>query len=141
MSNLVSETSLFRLIPPRLLSLVGPKQRLFSGVVIQYSFAIGELILLAFAYAFRTWRRLHIALSILSLPFLLFYLYDENLRGFHWLIFLYCSFLPESPRWLVSRGHYDRAEKLLRHIAKKNRTTFDSIAYQRLVTEERKVID
>lgn len=61
------------------LYLVGPKQRLFSGVVIQYSFAIGELILLAFAYAFRTWRLLHIALAILSLPFLLFYLYEKKI--------------------------------------------------------------
>jgi hypothetical protein len=55
--------------------IVGPKQRLFAGTVIQYFFAIGELILLAFAYVFRTWRLLHTALAILSLPFLFFYLY------------------------------------------------------------------
>lgn len=56
------------------------------------------------------------------------------------LILFYRSLLPESPRWLISRGHYDRAEKLLREIAKQNKNNFDSIAYQRLVTEERKVI-
>ena len=56
------------------------------------------------------------------------------------LAFLYFSFLPESPRWLISTGCYDEAEKLLRRIAKINDNTFDSIAYQRLVTEEKKVI-
>ena len=55
--------------------LVGPKQRLFTGIVIQYFFAVGELILLAFAYLFRTWRLLHTALAILSVPFIFFYLY------------------------------------------------------------------
>jgi hypothetical protein len=53
---------------------------------------------------------------------------------------LHFSLLPESPRWLISKGYYDEAEKLLRQIAKINDNTFDSIAYQRLVTEEKKVI-
>jgi hypothetical protein len=41
---------------------------------------------------------------------------------------------------LISRGYYDDAEKLLRRIAKINDNAFDTIAYQRLVTEEKKVI-
>ncbi|UJR36301.1 hypothetical protein I4U23_029030 [Adineta vaga] len=101
--------------------IVGPTQRLFTGIVIEYFFALGELILLVFAYLFRTWYQLHTALAILSLPFVLFY-------------FL----LPESPRWMISKGHYDKAEKVLRHIAKVNQKDFDSIAYQRLITEEKK---
>jgi hypothetical protein len=52
---------------------------------------------------------------------------------------IFFSILPESPRWLISKGHYDEAEKILRRIAKTNKNTFDSIAYQRLVTEEKKV--
>lgn len=56
------------------------------------------------------------------------------------LIYSNFSVLPESPRWLISKGHYDQAEKILRQIAKRNNNSFDSIAYQRLVTEEKKVI-
>ncbi|CAF1061135.1 unnamed protein product [Adineta ricciae] len=101
--------------------IVGPRQRLLTGIIIQYFFAIGELILLVFAYFFRSWYLLHTTLAILSLPFLIVY-------------FL----LPESPRWMISKGHYERGEKVLRHIAKINQTSFDSIAYQRLITEEKK---
>ncbi len=57
-----------------ILSIVGPKQRLFTGIVIEYFFAAGELILLGFAYFMRTWRLLNTALAVLSIPFLYFYL-------------------------------------------------------------------
>jgi len=50
------------------------------------------------------------------------------------------SVLPESPRWLMSKGHYDHAERVLRRIARTNKNHFDSTAYQRLVTAEQKVI-
>lgn len=56
------------------LQIVGAKQRLFSGVVLSYFFGLGELILLLLAYFIRNWRILHIALLILSVPFLFFYL-------------------------------------------------------------------
>jgi hypothetical protein len=49
------------------------------------------------------------------------------------------SVLPESSRWLVSKGRYDEAEKILRQIAKTNKMDFDSVSYQRLVAEEKKV--
>ncbi|CAF3321048.1 unnamed protein product [Rotaria sp. Silwood2] len=54
--------------------IVGPEQRLFTGIVIEYFFAGGELILLGFAYFIRSWRLLNTALAILSIPFLFFYL-------------------------------------------------------------------
>ena len=49
------------------------------------------------------------------------------------------SILPESPRWLISVGQYDRAETILRQIAKTNEKTFDENLYERFVAEEKKV--
>ena len=49
------------------------------------------------------------------------------------------SILPESPRWLISKGRYDAAEKVFREIASTNETVFDPIAYERLIHEEKKV--
>jgi hypothetical protein len=50
------------------------------------------------------------------------------------------SILPESPRWLVSKGHYEHAERIFRRIAKTNKTYFDSAAYERFVKEDKMVI-
>ncbi|CAF1138814.1 unnamed protein product [Rotaria sordida] len=46
--------------------------------------------------------------------------------------------LPESPRWLISKGHYNHAERVLRRIAKTNGSFFDSMAYDDLINEEKK---
>ena len=48
--------------------------------------------------------------------------------------------LPESPRWLLSKGHYEHAERILRRIASQNQRHFDPDAYERLVVGERKVM-
>ena len=39
----------------------------------------------------------------------------------------------------MSKGRYEQAEKILRRIAITNKMEFDSVSYQRLVTEEKKV--
>lgn len=50
------------------------------------------------------------------------------------------SVLPESPRWLISKGHYEHAERILRRIAKTNGTQFNSLDYEHLINEEKKVM-
>lgn len=52
-------------------------------------------------------------------------------------IFVLYSILPESPRWLISKGDFTKAEKLLRTIAQVNGKDFDSIAYEQLVNTEK----
>jgi hypothetical protein len=54
--------------------LVGPKNKFLVAIIIQYCFALGQLILVAFAYFIREWRRLTYTLSIFTIPFLLLHL-------------------------------------------------------------------
>ena len=50
------------------------------------------------------------------------------------------SILPESPRWLISKGQFDRAEVILRRIATANKKRFDPEAYEKVKEEQRKVV-
>ncbi len=55
------------------------------------------------------------------------------------MTFEYFSILPESARWMMSKRHYTKAEKLLRRIALTNQRTFDEEAFERLKNEQEKV--
>ncbi|CAF1313314.1 unnamed protein product [Rotaria sordida] len=101
--------------------LVGPKNKFLTAISVKYFFAIGQLFLVAFAYFIREWRRLSWTLSIFTIPFVFF----------HFV-------LPESARWMMSKRHYTKAEKLLRHIAKTNKRPFDEEAFNRMKNEQEK---
>ncbi|XP_063221592.1 organic cation transporter protein-like isoform X4 [Bacillus rossius redtenbacheri] len=85
------------------MELVGPDKRVLAGTVISVFYAVGEALLGALAMWLRSWRLL---LRTTYLPALVFISYI-------WLI-------PESVRWLVSKGKLHKAEEILRHAAKKN---------------------
>ncbi|UJR35354.1 hypothetical protein I4U23_028112 [Adineta vaga] len=101
--------------------IVGPSKRLLTGIVIEYFFSFGQLFLVLFAYFIRTWRALTGAISLFTVPFMVFYF-----------------ILPESPRWLISKGRFDEAEKILRRIAVINKRNFDRDAYQQVKDEQEK---
>ncbi|KAL8563592.1 hypothetical protein ACOMHN_019330 [Nucella lapillus] len=105
------------------MELVGPKKRMFVGIVVEMFWSCGVMLLGGVAYIVRDWSTLQM---IVSLPALLLFSY-------WWLI-------PESPRWLLARGRDAEAEAIIRHAARVNKVelpeklfdtkTFDEVSRQ-----------
>ncbi|XP_007518657.1 solute carrier family 22 member 20 [Erinaceus europaeus] len=77
--------------------------RTVAGILLGYSFTLGQLVLAGLAYLIRPWRWLQFAVSV---PFLVF--------------FLYSWWLPESSRWLLLQGKSQLALQNLRKVAAMN---------------------
>ncbi|XP_033740181.1 organic cation transporter protein-like [Pecten maximus] len=88
------------------MELVGPSKRVWAGIVIEYFFALGLVILGGVGYAFREWKWTEITCSAPAALFL-----------------LYWWFIPESPRWLISQGKIEEANKIIQKAAKVNKVT------------------
>lgn len=82
---------------------VGPSKRVIAGVVIEIFFSFGYMLLAILAYFIRDWRVLNL---VIACPICLF--------------LLTIPFVPESPRWLISRNRCDKAEKIILKAAKGN---------------------
>jgi len=48
------------------------------------------------------------------------------------VFFLFCRTFPESPRWLATKGKSKKCLEILKHIAKRNRTTLPDNALMQL---------
>ncbi|XP_012939027.1 organic cation transporter protein [Aplysia californica] len=83
--------------------LVGPSQRAFVGMCTMYFWSCGMFLLVFLFYFVRNWRT---AQFILTTPGILY-------ASYWWLI-------PESPRWLISKGRYSEAADVLRRMARMN---------------------
>ncbi|CAG9856458.1 unnamed protein product [Phyllotreta striolata] len=83
--------------------LVGPKKRVLTGILISSSYAVGEVVTALAAWVFKSWKPIIYALYGPSL-FLIVYI---------WVI-------PESVRWLLSKGRTEEAKVILRRAAKFN---------------------
>ncbi|XP_022084076.1 organic cation transporter protein-like [Acanthaster planci] len=86
--------------------LVGPWKRVLVGAMHSIAFAVGYMLLSFAAFFLREWRHLQLAIS---LPYV--------------VAFLLIPIFPESPRWLISKGKFKEATKIIRKIAKVNGTT------------------
>ncbi|XP_070190409.1 organic cation transporter protein-like isoform X4 [Littorina saxatilis] len=86
------------------MELVGPDQRTIAGIVIELFWALGLFIILFLAYLIRNWHHLQIAVSCFNLFFV----------GHFFLV-------PESPRWLVSKGRLEEASAIIRKAAQVNK--------------------
>ncbi|KAF5290279.1 hypothetical protein FQR65_LT11613 [Abscondita terminalis] len=85
------------------MEMVGPKDRLIAGVVCQMFFSLGYMLVAFFAYFISDWRHLQIALTLPG-----------------GLFFCYWWFIPESARWLLTKGRIEEAKTIVRAAAKEN---------------------
>ncbi|XP_018421115.1 PREDICTED: solute carrier family 22 member 2 [Nanorana parkeri] len=83
---------------------VGLDHRRTVGIVYQVAFTVGLLALAGVAYVVPNWRWLQLAVTLPNFVFLTYY----------WCV-------PESPRWLLSQNQKDKANEIIKHIAKKNK--------------------
>ncbi|XP_035223447.1 organic cation transporter 1-like isoform X2 [Stegodyphus dumicola] len=90
------------------LEIVSPEKRSFVNGVQNCCWTFGMCLLPAVAYLSRSWVNLSLVVSS-AVPFLL----------------LCWRFIPESPRWSISRGKYDEAVTVMKLIAEKNGRTVD----------------
>ncbi|XP_055382787.1 organic cation transporter protein-like [Condylostylus longicornis] len=98
------------------MEMVGPSYRLLAGVLYMTFFSFGFMLLAGFAYLIYDWRQLQIALTLPGAIFLCYY----------W-------FIPESARWLLSKGHKNKAKKLILKAAKENNVSLpDELLYDLL---------
>lgn len=86
------------------MEIVFAKQRILGATLINISFALGEVSLGVIAYFIRDWRTL---IRMIYPPAFFFVAY-------FWLI-------PESVRWLITKGKKDEAIKVLKQVGKVNK--------------------
>ncbi|XP_028174631.1 carcinine transporter-like, partial [Ostrinia furnacalis] len=85
------------------IELVGPRCRTLCTILSNIAYSLGLIMLAGVVYLIRDWR--HLALAT-TLPFVCF--------------FLYLWPMPESPRWLLARGQFEKAEAILKNMARIN---------------------
>ncbi|XP_070840576.1 solute carrier family 22 member 6-B [Chaetodon trifascialis] len=76
------------------------KKRMLAGIITDYAFGLGYMLLAGIAYLIRDWRKLQLAISA---------------PGF--LLIFYIWVLPQSARWLLANDRRDEAIALLRKAA------------------------
>ena len=82
---------------------VGQNVAMLMGIAINIPFAVGEMILVWEAYAFRDWYSLQLMAHLPTL-----------------LLLLLWFFVPESPRWLIASGNRDDAINIINQGARMN---------------------
>uniref|UniRef100_A0A3Q3BI38 Si:dkey-166k12.1 n=1 Tax=Kryptolebias marmoratus TaxID=37003 RepID=A0A3Q3BI38_KRYMA len=76
------------------------KRRMLAGILTDYAFGLGYMLLAGIAYLIRDWRKLQLAISA---------------PGF--LLIFYIWVLPQSARWLLANDRLEEAIALLRRAA------------------------
>ncbi|XP_048771116.2 organic cation transporter protein-like [Ostrea edulis] len=98
-----AQTGLFLVAYTMCTELVGPSYRVLAGFLIQGFYSIGYMALSAVAYLIYDWRYIEVAITV---PVVLFA--------------AYLCILPESIRWLLSKGRDEEAKKVILKVADSN---------------------
>ncbi|XP_022095364.1 organic cation transporter protein-like [Acanthaster planci] len=94
--------------------MVGKSFRVTAGIVFEYFYTIGYLSMALIAWCLDgDWRKIELAISIPPIIFLAYYF-----------------IVPESPRWLISRGKMAEAEKIVRKAAKVNKVDLPNSVFE-----------
>ncbi|XP_017856298.1 PREDICTED: organic cation transporter protein [Drosophila arizonae] len=104
------------------MEMVGATYRLFAGVTVQMFFSVGFMLTAGFAYFIHDWRWLQIAITLPGLLFMCYY----------WIV-------PESARWLLSKGRKDEAFVIIEKAARVNGVEIPSEIYAQLVDEAEEI--
>jgi MFS transporter, OCT family, solute carrier family 22 (organic cation transporter), member 4/5 len=102
--------------------MVGKESRLNAGIIIQFFFPAGYIIMAGIAYLIHDWRWLQVAITIPGVFFL-----------FYWW------FIPESTRWLLGQMRRDEAIEQIQKVAKANNLKVPREVLDKLEVEEEKV--
>ncbi|XP_070549823.1 organic cation/carnitine transporter 2-like isoform X1 [Ptychodera flava] len=97
----------------------GPSKRAIMGNMLALMFPVGHMIFALVAYLLRHWRLLQIVVGIPQLALLFVFVF---------------RLIPESPRWLLSLGHVNEADIIIREAVRANQKTLPSsyFTYTRL---------
>ncbi|XP_067674282.1 organic cation transporter protein-like [Haliotis asinina] len=101
--------------------LVGPSKRRWTGIIVELFWSAGYFIAVGAAYFIRDWQHLQLVLSVPTVLFLAYY----------W-------FIPESPRWLITKRKYEMAKGILQRAAKVNKVTLSSDLFSGKVLDSTK---
>lgn len=98
-----------------------PHQRALAGTFSNITFALGNVALATMAYFIRDWRMLSLAIAITNIPYILM-----------------ACIMPESPRWLSSKGRISEAEDVLYHFGKLSNPNFSRKSVSLTTGQEKK---
>uniref|UniRef100_A0A8D8RIR3 Organic cation transporter protein n=1 Tax=Cacopsylla melanoneura TaxID=428564 RepID=A0A8D8RIR3_9HEMI len=98
------------------LEMVGPSKRIIAGSLIHMFFSIGFMLIAALAYYVHDWRKLDFLVTVPGLAYLPYY----------W-------FIPESARWLISKGRHKEAKLIIQAVAKENRVILEENVMDQLL--------
>lgn len=85
---------------------IGPKYRAVCTMYYEVPFHLGYTILLIYVYSYPDYRVVQVSASLFEI----------------FLLIIFCLYMYESPRWLMTHDQLDSAEKLLHHAAKRSLT-------------------